>query len=172
MRDEYLGRAEYDRAHEAEDEEELEGRSRCGRFLAERGCNDEDIDELFSMLDREPEAEDNVEEEDDLQRNGREGSMGGRVSEYDREAGDRKRMARDRRRQMASDAADERAEQSFDQMFPDARRAYGSAVSKCSRLTASISTVISDCMFRRGAKCGGRRPLPGPRNTRLRKAGA
>jgi hypothetical protein len=122
MRDEYLGRAEYDRAHEAEDEEESEGRSRMRAYLAERGCNDEDIDELFSMLDREPEAEDNVEEEDDLQRNGREGSMGGRVSEYDREAGDRKRMARDRRRQMASDAADERAEQSFDQMFPDAAR--------------------------------------------------
>jgi hypothetical protein len=53
------------------------------------------------------------EEEDDLPRN--------RVSEYDREARDRKRMARDRRRQMASDAADERAE-SFDLMFPDAAR--------------------------------------------------
>jgi hypothetical protein len=35
---------------------------------------------------------------------------------------DGQRMARDRRRQMASDAADERAEQSFNELFPGASR--------------------------------------------------
>lgn len=79
------------------------------------------LDECLGGAAREYDGQD--EEENDLPRNSREGGMGGRVSEYEREARDRKRMAGDRRRrQLASDAADERAEQSFNDMFPEAAR--------------------------------------------------
>jgi len=114
--DQHLGPAEeYDRAHDEDDDEdegsepEGKGRSRMRQFLAERGASDDDIDELFTRMDR-----------DEMPHNG----GGGRVSE--REARE-VRGASDRQRRMAADhrAAErsfDRAAESFDRMFPDAAR--------------------------------------------------
>jgi hypothetical protein len=91
-----------DTEHEDDDEDEGtevegRGRSRMRQFLAERGVSDSETDELFSRMDREG-----------MPRN----AMGDR----------KKRLARDRRRRLASDAALDRAEASFDRMFPEAAR--------------------------------------------------
>jgi hypothetical protein len=89
--------------HEVEDEEQEEhpARERMRGFLQNKGATDEDVEELFAMLDEMP-------------RNAREGGMGGRLSEYDREARDRKRGARDRRRPAMDSAS---AASSFEKMF-------------------------------------------------------
>jgi hypothetical protein len=105
--DQHLGGAarQYDRGHEAEDEDDQDeeaenvARRRMRGFLAQRGASDADVDELFEMLDREEKP-----------RNGMAGDR-------------RRRMARDlRRQQMASDAAEDRAAASFDRMYPEAAR--------------------------------------------------
>lgn len=96
---------EADRGASDEDDKDEEAENVARRRMKDRGCSDEDIDEILSMLNGMP-------------RNG----GGGRL---DREARDRKRGgAHDRlqRRQMAADAAEDRAADSFFRMYPEAAR--------------------------------------------------
>jgi hypothetical protein len=143
---------EYDRAHtqgeDEDDDEDLGGqgggrampaklRKKMRDFLTRRGATDSEVDELFQRLDDEtattydPAREDgmttNAEydrsqeqgEDDDLgemPRNARQGGLGGRL------ARDQKRLARDRRRQMAADEAYSNAQESFEKLFPESKR--------------------------------------------------
>jgi len=102
------GEDEDDDQHDGEGTEvEGRGRSRARQFLAERGVSDSETDELFGMLNGMP-------------KNGREGGMGGRL--HAEEARDRRRLAGDRRRQIAADERAADAESSFAKMFPGAAR--------------------------------------------------
>jgi hypothetical protein len=95
----------YGDRHEADDETEHPALAKMRSFLTDKGASDEEVDELFEMLER-----------DEMLPHNAFGGQGGRVHEDRHRADDRHRRGADRRR-MAGDATD-----SFNRFYPGAAR--------------------------------------------------